>query len=159
MKKGEKKMNNNMKFAAPLGRLLYSLIFIMAGLGHFSKPTIEFAASQGVPFASFAVPLSGLIAIAGGLSIALGYQTRIGALLIAIFLVPVTLMMHAFWKISDPMMQQIQMAMFMKNVSMLGGALAFVYFGAGPVSVDSRKVNSERHQETNSLIAKGMVKS
>ncbi len=149
-------MNNNVKFAVPVGRVLYSLIFIMAGLSHFSKATIGFAASQGVPFASLAVPLSGVMAVAGGLSIALGYQTRIGALLIAIFLVPVTLMMHAFWKISDPMMQQIQMAMFMKNIAMLGGALTFTYFGAGPVSIDLRKVNPERQEETNGLFAKGI---
>jgi putative oxidoreductase len=51
-------------------------------------------------------------------------------------------MMHNFWTISDPMMRQMQMAMFMKNISMLGGALLIAYFGAGPLSVDARKQNS-----------------
>ena len=75
-----------------LGRLLFVLIFLMAAPNHFSKQTITFAASQGVPFASLAVPLSGVLALAGGLSIVLGYRAKLGAWLIVAFLVPVTLM-------------------------------------------------------------------
>jgi putative oxidoreductase len=46
--------------------------------------------------------------------------------------------MHAFWNVPDPMMRQIQMAFFMKNLAMLGGALLVAYWGAGPVSLDER---------------------
>src|ERR1700752_5333457 len=77
-----------------LGRFLFALIFLMAGANHFNKQTIGYAASLGVPLASILVPLSGVIAIAGGLSILLGYRTKVGAWLIALFLVPVSLMMH-----------------------------------------------------------------
>ena len=122
-----------------LGRLFFVLIFLMAAPNHFSKQTIAFAASQGVPFASFAVPLSGVLALAGGLSILLGYRAKIGAWLIALFLVPVTLTMHNFWAVHDPMMAQMQMVMFMKNVAILGGALLISQFGAGPLSLDERR--------------------
>src|SRR4029077_5523914 len=122
-----------------LGRFLYVLIFLMAGSNHFSKQTIAFSASQGVPLASIAVPLSGVLAIAGGLSILLGYRAKLGAWLIVLFLVPVTLMMHKFWTVTDPMMAQLQMILFMKNVSMLGGALLISQFGAGPFSLDARR--------------------
>jgi len=122
-----------------LGRLLFAMIFVMAGANHFNKQTIGYAASQGVPLASIAVPLSGVLAIVGGLSILLGYRAKLGAWLIALFLIPVTLMMHKFWTVSDPMMAQIQMVMFMKNVSMLGGALLISHFGAGPFSLDARR--------------------
>ena len=111
----------------------------MAGANHFSRQTIAFAASQGVPLASVTVPLSGILALAGGLSILLGYRARLGAWLIALFLVPVTLMMHKFWAIADPMMQQIQMVLFMKNIAILGGALLISQFGAGPLSLDARR--------------------
>ena len=121
-----------------VGRFLFAAIFLMSGLGHFSKQMIAFAASQGVPLASIAVPFSGLLAVTGGLSIFLGYRAKIGAWLIVLFLVPVTLMMHKFWGISDPMQAQIQMIMFMKNLSMLGGALLISQFGAGPLSLDAR---------------------
>lgn len=121
-----------------LGRVLFALIFLMAGFTHFSSQTIGFAASQGVPLASVIVPLSGVIAFAGALSILLGYRAKLGAWLIVIFLIGVT-PMHKFWGISDPMMQQMQMVMFMKNLTMLGGALLISQFGSGPASLDAHR--------------------
>jgi len=123
-----------------LGRFLFALIFLMAGANHFNKQTIGYAASQGVPLAAIAVPLSGVVAIAGGLSILLGYRAKLGAWLIVLFLLPVSFMMHKFWTITDPMMAQLQMILFMKNVSMLGGALLISQFGAGPFSLDARRL-------------------
>ncbi len=122
-----------------LGRFFFALIFLMAGANHFSRQTIAFSASQGVPLASIAVPLSGVLSIAGGLSILLGYRAKLGAWLIVLFLVPVTVMMHKFWTVQDPMMAQIQMILFMKNVAMLGGALLISQLGAGPFSLDARR--------------------
>ena len=121
-----------------LGRVFFVLIFLMAGFAHFSKQSIGFAASQGVPLASIAVPLSGVLALVGAASILLGYRAKLGAWLFVIFLIGVT-PLHQFWGISDPLMQQMQMAMFMKNISMLGGALLITQFGSGPWSLDSRR--------------------
>ena len=118
-----------------LGRLFFVLIFLMAGATHFAKQTVGFAASQGVPAASVLVPLSGVIALLGALSILLGYRAKLGAWLIVLFLLGVT-PLHKFWGVSDPMMQQLQMAMFMKNIAMLGGALLISQFGSGPWSLD-----------------------
>jgi len=122
-----------------LGRFFFALIFLVAAPNHFTRQTIAFSASQGVPLASIAVPLSGVVAIAGGLSILLGYRAKLGAWLLVLFLVPVTLLLHKFWTVTDPMMAQIQMILFMKNVSMLGGALLISHFGAGPFSLDARR--------------------
>jgi putative oxidoreductase len=120
------------------GRVLFALIFVVSGFKHFSPEMVGYAASAGVPLANIAVPLSGAMAIAGGLMIALGFQARLGGILIALFLIPVTLFMHAFWKVSDPMLHQMQLVNFMKNLALLGGSFAFIYFGAGPLSVDAR---------------------
>lgn len=133
-----------MKFIALLGRILFSLIFIFSGISHFAPSTAAYAAAQGVPMASVLVPVSGLLATLGGLSIALGYKAKLGGLLIILFLIPVTFMMHRFWTISDPMEQRINMIMFMKNMSMLGGALLITYFGAGPLSIDERLYKKRR---------------
>jgi putative oxidoreductase len=122
-----------------LGRFLFVLIFLMAGPNHFSRQTIAYAASHGVPLAFIAVPLSGIIALAGGLSILLGYRAKIGAWLIVLFLTPVTLMMHNFWAMHDPTMAQMNMIMFMKNVAILGGALIISQFGSGPLSLDAQR--------------------
>src|SRR6266849_233385 len=120
-----------------LGRFFFAVIFLFAAPKHFTRQTIAFSASQGVPLASISVPLSGVGASGGGLSIWLGDRAKLGAWLIVLFLIPVTLMLHKFWLVTDPMMAQIQMILFMKNVSMLGGALLITQFGAGPFSLDA----------------------
>jgi putative oxidoreductase len=127
------------RYLVPVGRALFALIFLFAGPGHFSQQTIDYAASQGVPLANLAVPLSGVIAIAGGLSVLLGYRARIGAALLILFLVPVTFALHKFWAVTDPMMAQMQLVMFLKNVALIGGALLIAHFGAGPISLDARR--------------------
>jgi putative oxidoreductase len=122
---------------ALLGRFFFALIFLLSAPMNFSSHTIAYAASQGVPLASIAVPLSGVIALAGGLSILLGYRARSGAWLIVLFLAAVTPMLHNFWTVADPMMHQMQFIMFMKNLSMMGGALFISQVGAGPWSLDA----------------------
>lgn len=128
-----------MKYLELLGRILFSIIFLMTIRNHFSAPAVEYAISKGVPLAGLLVPLSGAIAFFGALSIILGYKTKIGAFLIILFLIPVTFMMHNFWEITDPMMRMTQRVMFMKNISMMGAAFIILYFGAGPLSLDSKK--------------------
>jgi putative oxidoreductase len=125
------------RYVALAGRLLFSILFIVASAGHFSRQTIEASGHHGVPLAGLLVPLAGVIALMGGLSILVGFQTRMGAWLLVIFLIPVTLLMHNFWAAADPVTSQIEKAMFMKNITMLGGALLISYFGAGPLSLDA----------------------
>jgi putative oxidoreductase len=126
-------------YLVPLGRLLFAAIFLLSVPGHFKHETIEYAASAGVPMASLLVPLSGLLAFAGGASILLGWHARIGAALLVAFLLPVTFTMHAFWDVGDAMMRQLQMAMFMKNLALVGASLLIAYFGSGPMSLDARR--------------------
>ena len=127
-----------MRYIVLAGRVLFVLIFIFAAPRHFSHEGIQHAADLGTPFAGVLVPLSGLMAILGGLSVAIGYKARWGAWLLVVFLVPVTLVMHSFWRVDDPALHRVQVAMFSKNLSMLGAALLLTQFGAGPLSVDEK---------------------
>jgi putative oxidoreductase len=124
------------KYIVLAGRTLFSFIFIMTIMSHFTKEMVGYAAAQGVPSPAFLVPFSGIIAILGGLSILLGYKAKSGAWLIVLFLVPVTFYMHAFWREGDPVQMKMQMANFMKNAALLGGALLICYFGSGPASLE-----------------------
>lgn len=63
--------------------------------------------------------------------------------MVVAFLIPVTFMMHNYWALTDPMMKRTQMAMFMKNLSMLGAALLITWFGAGPLSLDAKNENKK----------------
>src|SRR5258708_8734611 len=102
-----------------LGRFFFALIFLFAAPNHFTKQTIVFSASQGVPLASIAVPLSGVVAIAGGLSLLLGYRAKLGAWLILLFLVPVTFIMHNLRTVQDPMTAHTPMILCRNNVPIL----------------------------------------
>ena len=125
-----------MRELVPIGRILFSLIFIASVFNHFSSSTIAAAAAHGVPLASIMVPAAGILAFLGGVSVLLGYRARFGAFLLLVFLVPVTLVMHNFWTIHDPMQAMVQKANFMKNLSLMGGALMLMYYGSGPASLD-----------------------
>jgi putative oxidoreductase len=127
-----------MKYSLLLGRALFASIFIMSAPGHFTKSMVQSAASHGVVAPEILVPLAGVIALLGGLSVLLGYRAKFGSWLLVVFLVPVTLTMHNFWAVSDPAAAKMQQMMFMKNLVMLGGALIIGYFGTGPLSLDSR---------------------
>lgn len=120
-----------------LGRLLFVAIFLLSVPGHFSKRAIDNAAAQGVPLASLAVPLSGLMALSGGLSVLTAFRAKLGAWLLVLFLVPATAMMHKFWAVPDPAIAQTQMIMFMKNISMLGAALLLSQLGTRLSSLDT----------------------
>ncbi|MBI5834315.1 MAG: DoxX family protein [Armatimonadetes bacterium] len=121
-----------------VGRVLFALIFVKSVPGHFTAGTIAFAAGAGVPLASVLVPFSGVLAGVGGLSVALGYYAKVGAALLVMFLVPVTLMMHAYWAAPDAQ-RQMQSIQFVKNMALVGGALMIMAHGAGPLSFDARR--------------------
>lgn len=129
----------DLSWLAPIGRFLFVSIFLVTTPMHFSASAIEHARSQGVPLANLLVPMAGILSLVGGLSVLFGFHARFGALALVLFLVPVTLMMHAFWNVGDPQAAMMQRIMFMKNVSMLGGALLIAYLGPGPVSFDTRR--------------------
>jgi len=114
-----------------IGRVLFALLFVssglMAHLGEGGKAGREYARSLGAPAPDLLVPLSGVAIIVGGLMIAFGLWADLGALLIIGFLVGITPIMHAYWKVEDPQMRSIQSAMFFKNVALLGAALIIFY--------------------------------
>jgi putative oxidoreductase len=114
-----------------LGRVLFGLLFVssalQAHLGEGGKAGREYARSLGAPAPDLLVPLSGVAILFGGLLVAFGIWADLGALLIAGFLIGITPIMHAFWKIEDEQMKQIQAAMFFKNLALLGAALIIFY--------------------------------
>lgn len=117
-----------------IGRVLFALIFINSGIAHLTKlnDMTGYAQFKKVPAAKLAVIVTGLMLIIGGLYIVFGVYADLGALLLAIFLVPTAFMMHNFWTIQDPQAKQGEMINFFKNLSLAGAALViFVLVGSG----------------------------
>jgi uncharacterized membrane protein YphA (DoxX/SURF4 family) len=114
-----------------LARVLYGGFFFLSGVNHFIHldSSAKYAAMKGVPSPKLGVFVSGLLLVVGGLGIVLGLWVPLAVACLVVFLVPVTLIMHAFWKQTDPMMKMADNIHFMKNVALLGAALAFLFIG------------------------------
>ncbi|MER6910196.1 DoxX family protein [Streptomyces sp. NPDC000594] len=113
-----------------IGRILFVLLFLNSAVGHLTKVSAMsgYAASKGLPQAAVAVVVSGLLLLAGSVSVLLGIWADLGALLLALFLFPTALLMHAFWKEQDPMAKQNDMIHFLKDVSLGGACLMLIAF-------------------------------
>lgn len=113
--------------AAPLllGRALLGGFFLYNGINHFQNKEMltGYARSKGVPAPGAAVAASGAMLGAGGLSLLTGIQPRIGAALAAAFLLGVSPVMHAFWRVEGPQERAAEMVNFTKNVALVGGAM------------------------------------
>lgn len=123
-----------------VGRILLSAIFIISGLSKISNfgATRDVLVAHNVPIAGLFVFLSLVVEIAGGLCILLGLQARISALLLCVYLIPVTLIMHNFWGYTGPE-HQMQLVNFLKNISIMGGLAQIAAMGAGPISIDQSR--------------------
>jgi len=81
-------------------------------------------------YSSFVMILSVVFAGIGGLLVLLGVQIRLGAVLLILFLLPLTIVMHAFW-MYEGANQEMQMLMFLKNISIIGGLLVLASSESG----------------------------
>jgi putative oxidoreductase len=145
---------NNAKWFSLVGRILLGLIFVMSGLGKLGNfaGTAGFMASKGMPAATLFLVGAIAIEILGGLSVLAGFKTRWGAAALIVFLVPATLIFHKFWGLS-PMETQMQMANFLKNVSIGGGLLGLIAAGPGAASVDAKLEGSRASSPSASRVA------
>jgi putative oxidoreductase len=111
-----------------IGRLLFVFTFVESGFkNHLAPHGVEYARMKGAPLPEILVPASGIAIIVGGLSVALGIWADLGALVMAAFLVGITPIMHAYWKLDDQQEQINQRVNFTKNVALIGGALILFY--------------------------------
>jgi putative oxidoreductase len=113
-----------------IGRIVFALVFLFSGATvHLiqARQGIEYARMYRVPAPGVLVPLSGVMAVVGALFVILGIWADLGALLLIAFLLPVAVFMHAFWRETDEQVKANQMAHFMKNMALAGGALILFY--------------------------------
>ncbi|URX62201.1 DoxX family protein [Luteibacter anthropi] len=115
-----------------LGRVLIAGLFLLSGIGKITAytATAGYMTSVGVP--GVVLPLVIITEVFGSIAIMLGWRTRIVSFLLAGFTLLTGIFFHT--NFSD----QVQMIMFMKNVSITGAFLLLTVNGAGPLSLDNK---------------------
>lgn len=105
-----------------IGRILIGLFFLFAGFNHFGRLNMMagYAKMKGTPAPKLAVGGSGVLLLLGGASLLLGFHPSVGVILLVIFLLPTSFMIHNFWAIQDPQAKMGEMAQFQKNIAILG---------------------------------------
>ena len=136
-------MSSLQDFAAPVGRVLLALIFFNSGIGKIFafEGTTQYMASYGMPMAALFLVGAIVVEALGGLSLIVGFKARWGALALISFTIVATVIFHQFWAL-EGMERRMQMIMFMKNVSITGGLLLVVAYGAGRFSFDQRSASA-----------------
>jgi putative oxidoreductase len=119
-----------------LARVLLSSPFLYSGVDkcwRWSAAQREVAAS-GLPWPTLLHLVTVVVQLGGGLSLLLGIEARLGALLLLLFLIPVTVMYHPFWKRSGADLVT-EADHFLSNLAIIGGLLVIVALGSGPISL------------------------
>jgi putative oxidoreductase len=114
------------------GRILLATIFLLSGVGKIGgyAATAGYMTSVGVPGALLPAVIA--FEILGAIAIIVGWKTRLTAILLAGFTLLSGLIFHSNFA------DQMQMIMFLKNVSIAGGFLLLAAHGAGALSLDRR---------------------
>jgi Predicted membrane protein len=118
-----------------VGRLMISTLFLLAGLSKLAAPamTIGYIQSVGLPLPSVAFGLAAFTEIFGGITLLLGYRTRIVAGVLFVFSLATAVFFHNHFG------DQNQFIHFFKNVALAGGLLNVMAFGGGRLSIDGRR--------------------
>lgn len=125
-----------MKYVVLAARICLCLIFFKAGISHILgfNQTVEMMAGNGLPIPNILLAFTVIFQLLGALSLLLGYQVRIGSILLIIFLIPATLVFH------NPLADPSQINDFLKNIGLIGGLLMIIAAGAGALSIDGNKI-------------------
>jgi putative oxidoreductase len=130
-----------MHWAFVAGRMIVGTYYLYNGVNHFVQFDNMSAhlVSKGIPLASLAVALSGLLLLVAAVTLLLGWHPKLGVAALVLFFLPVTFMMHPFWKATDPMVRLADVINFGKNLALMGSALMLLAIPEPwPVSLDAR---------------------
>ena len=118
-----------------VARILISILFILAGFGKLTaiSATAGWFGSIGLPIPTVTTVVVGLVELLGGISVLVGFQTRIAAIVLAVFTLAATAVAHLdFSQAGNALMLQ-------KNLGITGGLLLLAVLGAGAYSIDGRR--------------------
>ena len=121
-----------------IGRVLIVALFLPAGIDKLTgfSGTVGYFSSLGMPAPSLGVVVAIVVEIIGGLTLLVGYRTRIAAVVLAVFTLAASVAGHAYWAASADQ-AFVQQLLFFKNIAVVGGLLILAAAGAGKISIDN----------------------
>jgi len=131
-----KSLQNGLSLAA---RILFVALFLPAGISKLTgfSGTVGYIASVGLPLPAVGAALALVVEILGSLALLAGFQTRIAALVLAVFTLVASFFFHAYWS-APAAAAFVTQLLFFKNIAVVGGLLALAANGAGAWSLDAR---------------------
>ncbi|MGB8631462.1 MAG: DoxX family protein [Xanthobacteraceae bacterium] len=143
-------MNTEVSSITALGRLLIALIFIRAGINQLGSVAATAATmrNHGIPYPDILVWGAITLSLIGGLMLVAGLYARWVALALFFYTLSLALIFHAYWTVSDPTAARAEANSFFGHLSMMGGMLFVVAFGAGAYSIDALINRSSTGQVT-----------
>src|SRR5256885_2273599 len=137
------------RYGSLAARVALAAIFLVSGFSKLAGPagTAAYIASKGLPLPMLAAIGAGILELAGGSMLIAGLRTRWAAIALAIYLVPVTVLMHNPAGLAG-MEAQLQVIEVFKNLAIIGGLLSVASWGAGALSMDARsttQITGGRH--------------
>jgi putative oxidoreductase len=134
---GEGRVEALERYAPLLGRILLSQVFLISGVMKLVDwPGTEAKmAEQGMFWIPFFHVAALLVELVAGLALLVGFKARLGALVLFLYLIPVTFTFHHFWSY-PPDKQEVQTLFFLHNWALMGGLLFVTACGAGAFSLD-----------------------
>lgn len=127
-----------------IGRFLIAALFLPAGLSKLTgfAGTVGYIQSVGLPSPTAAAVIALVVEIAGGIALLFGYQTRIAAVVLAIFTFFASVFFHAYW--AAPADQAfVAQLLFFKNIAVIGGLLVLAGSGSGKFGIDGLKAKQD----------------
>lgn len=125
--------------SALIGRLVLAWFFLSQALSaaHHWHASVLMLAMNRVPSPQLMLALSVIVMIIGSLALIAGFNARVGALVLFVYMVVVSVVMHPYWKISDAAVRSADYDIFARNIAIAGGLLILVGTGPGPFAVDN----------------------
>ena len=121
-----------------IGRIFLSAIFIFEAIDStlFFGKTKDAMTEHGINWSQdFLLTSAIFLLIMGGLMVLFGYRSTLGAIMLLLYWVPVTFIVHDFWNSTSNPELRVQSIMFMKNIAIIGGLLMLVGKGSGRYSI------------------------
>jgi len=122
-----------------IGRLLMTYIFFTSGMAKVFdwSGNVAYMNTRHLPLIPFLLAVAAVIELGGSICLITGYQARIAALVMFLYMIVLTAIFHNYWA-ADPRIAGMQETHFRKNLAIMGGLLMLVYSGPGRWALGQR---------------------